>query len=256
MKLRDLMLILFTFIFFLHTASGEETKAESTQEEGFPRYIFRELPRNLLQDSKEILQPLNLAILGFAIQTTVVLDQSGADHEIQKEVKNSLKGYGKIGTYGGVWYTIAGITLSTYIVGRLRDDEKMIDTGKALIESQIITQVATSTLKFAVRRRRPDGSERTSFPSGHASASFALASTIDSLYGHKIGIPLHAFAGFVAFTRLSDNKHFASDVLFGAALGTSIGMATAKVHKKQNRKFSLMPYSDGESGGLVLAFIW
>ena len=256
MKLRDLMLILFTFIFFLHTASGEETKAESTQEEGFPRYIFRELPRNLLQDSKEILQPLNLAILGFAIQTTVVLDQSGADHEIQKEVKNSLKGYGKIGTYGGVWYTIAGITLSTYIVGRLRDDEKMIDAGKALIGSQIITQIATSALKFAVRRRRPDGSERTSFPSGHASASFALASTIDSLYGHKIGIPLHAFAGFVAFTRLSDNKHFASDVLFGAALGTSIGMATAKVHKKQNRKFSLMPYSDGESGGLVLAFIW
>lgn len=256
MKLRDLMLILFTFIFFLHTASGEETKAESTQEEGFPRYIFRELPRNLLQDSKEILQPLNLAILGFAIQTTVVLDQSGADHEIQKEVKNSLKGYGKIGTYGGVWYTIAGITLSTYIVGRLRDDEKMIDAGKALIESQIITQIATSALKFAVRRRRPDGSERTSFPSGHASASFALASTIDSLYGHKIGIPLHAFAGFVGFTRLSENKHFASDVLFGAALGTSIGMATAKVYKKQNRKFSLMPYSDGESGGLVLAFIW
>jgi membrane-associated phospholipid phosphatase len=146
----------------------------------------------------------------------------------------------------------------------------MIDTGKALIESQIITQVATSALKFAVRRRRPDGSERTSFPSGHASASFALASTpsghasasfalastIDSLYGHKIGIPLHAFAGFVGFTRLSENKHFASDVLFGAELGTVVGRATAKVHKKQNRKFSLMPYSDGESGGLVLAFIW
>ena len=199
---------------------------------------------------------MNLAILGLAVEATAVLNQSGTDHDIQKEVKNSLKGYGKIGTYGGVWYTIAGITLSTYIVGRLRDDEKMIDTGKALIESQIITQVATSALKFAVRRRRPDGSERTSFPSGHASASFALASTIDSLYGHKIGIPLYAFAGFVAFTRLSDNKHFASDVLFGAALGTSIGMATAQVHKKQNRKFSLIPYSDGESGGLMLVLIW
>ena len=250
------MLTLFSFIFFLHTASAGETEPRKTEEESFPRYVFRELPRNLLQDSKEISQPLNLAILGFAIQTTVVLDQSGADHEIQKEVKNNLKGYGKIGTYGGVWYTIAGITLSTYIVGRLRGDEKMINTGKALIESQIITQVATNALKFAVRRRRPDGSERTSFPSGHASATFALASTVDSLYGHKIGLPIYAFAGFVGFTRISENKHFTSDVLFGAALGTSIGMATAKVHKKQNRRFSLIPYSDGECGGLMLVFIW
>ena len=256
MKLRDLMLILFSFIFFLSMASAEETKAEKTQEEGFPTYILRELPRNLLQDSKESLQPLNLAFLGLAVQATVVLDQSGADHGIQKEVENSLKGYGKIGTYGGAWYTIAGITISTYVVGRLIEDKKMIDTGKALIESQIITQIATNALKFAVRRRRPDGSERTSFPSGHASATFALASTIDSLYGHKIGLPLYAFAGFVGFTRISENKHFTSDVLFGAALGTSIGMATAKVHKKQNRRFSLIPYSDGECGGLMLVFIW
>ncbi|MGH7799983.1 MAG: phosphatase PAP2 family protein [Thermodesulfobacteriota bacterium] len=256
MKLGYLMLTLFSFMFFLNTASAEETKAEKTQEESFPTYILRELPRNLLQDSKKSLQTLNLAILGFAIQATVVLDQSGADNEIQKEFKNSLKGYGKIGTYGGAWYTIAGITIATYVVGRLIEDKKMIDTGKALIESQIITQIATNALKFAVRRRRPDGSERTSFPSGHASATFALASTIDSLYGHKIGIPLYAFAGFVAFTRLSENKHFASDVLFGAALGTVIGRATAQVHKKGNRRFSLMPYSDGKSSGLMVVFIW
>jgi hypothetical protein len=163
MKLRGLILILFFFIFSLHTASAEEMETRKAEEESFPGYIFRELPRNLLQDSKESFQPLNLAILGFAIQATVVLDQSGADQEIQKEVKNSLKGYGKIGTFGGVWYTIAGITLSPYIVGRLRDDEKIIDAGKALIESQIITQVATNALKFTVRRERPDGSARTSF---------------------------------------------------------------------------------------------
>lgn len=255
MKLRNIILILFLFIFFLRTASAEETDTRKAEEESFPSYILRELPRNLLQDSKESFQPLNLAILGFAAQVTLVLALTDADQDIQKEVKNSLNGYGKIGTFGGMWYTIAGITLSPYIVGRFRDDEKMIDAGKALIESQILTQVATNALKFTVRRERPDGSARTSFPSGAASATFDIASTINSLYGYKIGIPLYAFAGFVGFTRLSENKHFTSDVLFGAALGTAIGRSTAQAHKKENRRFSLMPYSDGEGGGLMIVFI-
>ncbi len=77
------------------------------------------------------------------------------------------------------------------------------------------------------------------------------------MYGHQIGIPLYVFAGFVGLSRTSDNKHFLSDVLFGAALGTAIGRGVAKVHKNEKiDKFTVMPFSDGESSGVMLTLRW
>jgi membrane-associated phospholipid phosphatase len=77
------------------------------------------------------------------------------------------------------------------------------------------------------------------------------------MYGHKIGIPLYMYAGFVAFSRLSNNSHFLSDALFGAVLGTVVGRAVASIHKdKGNSKLSILPYSDGSGGGLMLTLSW
>ena len=41
--------------------------------------------------------------------------------------------------------------------------------------------------------------------------------------GYRAGIPTYALATYVAMSRLHDNRHFASDVAFGAALGVVIG---------------------------------
>ena len=118
----------------------------------------------------------------------------------------------------------------------------------------------TSLIKVSVGRERPDGSGNrfsSSFPSGHVSGSFALASTIDTMYGHYFGIPLYLFAGYVGFSRMSDNKHFLSDVVFGAALGTAIGRGVAKIHKNEcEGKFHITPYTDGNGAGLLLTLSW
>ncbi len=118
----------------------------------------------------------------------------------------------------------------------------------------------TSAVKLSVGRERPDGSGSrfsSSFPSGHVSGSFAFASVFDVMYGYKVGIPLYAFASFVGLSRLSDNKHFLSDVLFGAALGSAIGRGVAKIHKNEKKgNFTVMPYSDGRSMGIAFALTW
>jgi membrane-associated phospholipid phosphatase len=239
---------------------AREIAVEKTVDESLPRYIFKTLPKNLFLGAKESLWGYNLAALGIGAGASLTLSQTDADAEIQDDLSDSMGDLAKIGDIGGREVTLVGIIASTYIFGRLVGDAKLVETGKALIEAEILRAVMTKIIKVSTDRERPNGGEdrfSSSFPSGHASGSFALASVFDVMYGHKIGIPLYTLAGFVGFSRLSDNKHFLSDVLFGAVLGTVVGRTVANIHKKEDDdKFSLVPYSDGSSAGLMLTVSW
>ena len=252
--------IVFIVVFCISPTYAEDVDVEKTVDESLPRYIFKTLPKNLLVGTRESLWGYNLAALGIGAGAAITLSQTDADVEIQDDVTDSIGDLAEIGDIGGHGLTLAGIIVSTYILGRLVKDEKVIETGKALIEAEIITAVMTKIIKVSTGRERPNGGEdrlSSSFPSGHASGSFSMASVVDVMYGHKIGIPLYLFAGFVGFSRLSDNKHFLSDVLFGAVLGTIVGRTVARIHEKEEyNKFSILPYSDGRSAGFRLALSW
>ncbi|MGH7792910.1 MAG: phosphatase PAP2 family protein [Thermodesulfobacteriota bacterium] len=252
--------IAFIVVSCISPTYAEEIAVEKTVDESLPRYIFKTLPKNLFLGAKESLWGYNLAALGIGAGAAIILDQTDADAEIQDDLSDSIGDFAKIGDIGGREFTLVGITLSTYILGRFVRDEKLVETGKALIEAEILRAVMTKIIKVSTGRERPNGGEdrfSSSFPSGHASGSFALASVFDVMYGHKIGIPLYTLAGFVGFSRLSDNKHFLSDVLFGAVLGTVVGRTVARIHKKEEyNEFSIIPYSDGSSAGLMLTLSW
>ncbi|MEM4409591.1 MAG: phosphatase PAP2 family protein [Candidatus Caldarchaeum sp.] len=248
--------IVFLLIVSFPYYSNAERIEQSTASESFTGYLFKELPRNLMSGARKGVSPLNIALVGLSLQSALVLDRSGADRSVQDEIRGTFGGYEDIGTYGGAWYTLSGIVLSSYIVARLKDDPKMIEASKALIEGQILAQLATGALKLSVRRERPDGSNKLSFPSGHASATFALASTLQTFYGSLVGVPAYAFASYVAISRLSDNRHFLSDVLVGAALGVAAGRGAALAHNRQKSPVTLLPYSNGDGGGLALMVTW
>ena len=74
-----------------------------------------------------------------------------------------------------------------------------------------------------------------SFPSGHSSAIFSVATVIALEYWDTKWVPGVCFglAGFTALYRLAVNDHWSSDVLFGSALGFAVGsMVYFNVHKK------------------------
>ena len=71
-------------------------------------------------------------------------------------------------------------------------------------------------------------SNRRSFPSGHTSASFIAATVAHKLYGRQISSPAFLLAGLTGISRIHDNKHYLSDVIFGAALGITIGLGFSK----------------------------
>ena len=77
-------------------------------------------------------------------------------------------------------------------------------------------------IKYTVKRERPDNSRRTSFPSGHTANAFMIATMMYKEYGELspwIGIGSYASASTVAVMRMLNNRHWMSDVLFGAGIG-------------------------------------
>ncbi len=77
-------------------------------------------------------------------------------------------------------------------------------------------------IKYSVKRERPDNSRKTSFPSGHTANAFLIATMFYKEYGMLspwVGIGSYASASTVAVMRMLNNRHWMSDVLFGAGIG-------------------------------------
>lgn len=88
--------------------------------------------------------------------------------------------------------------------------------------SVAILTASTYGLKYAIKRMRPDGSEATSFPSGHTGRAFASAAILDKEYGWRspwFGIGGYTVAALTGVSRICNNRHWMSDVVAGAAVG-------------------------------------
>lgn len=147
---------------------------------------------------------------------------------------------------GGGYIQVGG-ALGAFVVGRLSQRPVVASVGADLVRAQIINTVLTQGLKLAVGRRRPDGL-RYSFPSGHASSSFATAMVLQRRLGWKAGVPAFGMATYVAASRLQENKHYLSDVVFGAAIGIVSGRAVT-VGRGRNT-FALVPLTAPGSVGI------
>ena len=109
--------------------------------------------------------------------------------------------------------------------------------GKQLFLSLLAAAAATEGLKAVVHERRPNGGE-DSFPSGHASISFAGASYLQCRYGWRYGIPAFLAAAFVGYSRVEADEHWTKDVLGGAAIGIVSGVIfTSRYRKEPGRAF-------------------
>src|SRR6185312_7954511 len=128
--------------------------------------------------------------------------------------------------------TLFGAAIVTYAVGRLKDRPKISHMGMDLIQSLVVSEAMTETLKYATRRERPDGSGKNSFPSGHAADTFAFATALERHLGWKGAVPAYMIASYVAISRLPDNRHWLSDVVFGSSVGIIAGRTVTR-HGRQ-----------------------
>ena len=129
--------------------------------------------------------------------------------------------------YGGRWghWILLSSILATSLDNGKKDklSEKMEFSTLAMVTNGILTEA----MKRGFGRKRPNGSCCKSFPSGHTSHSSTIATIVNELYGDQIGIAAYCLAALVAASRINDNKHYLSDVIFGAGLGTAVGRGFA-----------------------------
>ena len=137
----------------------------------------------------------------------------------------------------------------TYAWGRIADKPKVSHVGMDLLQSEIVAAALTGGLKFATGRERPDGSGATSFPSGHASGTFAFATALERHLGWRYSVPAYTVASYVAASRLPANRHWLSDVVFGAVVGIVSGR-TVTSREAQPYPVSVAP----TAGGLVISW--
>ena len=200
--------------------------------------------------------------------TWVILGIGGAaaaiSHPADDNVNASLTGsdaagrFFAAGKYIGSVYVQAGTAIGLYVIGRYMlphaDGEpktnKVSHLGFDLLRALIVSQLLTQGIKVAVQRDRPTG-ESCAFPSGHASATFATASVLERHLGFRGAWPTFAIAGYVAISRLHDNRHFLSDVVFGSALGIATGWTVVGRHGRSN--YALMPQP--VPGGIMVSLI-
>jgi membrane-associated phospholipid phosphatase len=124
----------------------------------------------------------------------------------------------------GQEWVLGGGALATYAIGHVFDRPKVAAVGGDLIEAQLVAGAASLALKHAIRRPRPDG-EPHSFPSGHASGTFAAATVVQRHYGLKGAIPAYTAAVLITGARMQANSHYATDLIMGAAVGILSGRA-------------------------------
>jgi membrane-associated phospholipid phosphatase len=129
-----------------------------------------------------------------------------------------------------------------YILPMFDNDESVTNKwshmGLDLVRAELLQEGLVQVIKVSVNRTRPNG-QKYSFPSGHAAATFAFASVIERHLGARLAWPTILIATYVGTSRLHDNVHFLSDVVFGAALGTASGWTVVGRHGRTN--YSLMP---------------
>ena len=188
-----------------------------------------------------------LIIGAFAVGAAAI---SPLDRAIAREIREpsaqndraasrAASAFNFIGSKGVV---IAG--LAAYGVGRLGHFERVADLGLHTTEALFVSAGVTSIFKGLAGRQRPGVAgvndpddfkfgggfgkhASTSFPSGHATASFAFA-TMVTLETHHwkpsstwyVAPIMFGGATMVGVARLYSNAHWASDILMGAGVGT------------------------------------
>lgn len=128
-----------------------------------------------------------------------------------------------------------------------------------LIKSEILVMAITYPLKKLVAEPRPDTGALNSFPSGHTAQAFAAATFMAKEYGDKsiwYSVGAYGMATSVGVMRVLNDRHWANDVLAGAAIGilsTNLAYLTHRYKwgnkkKSTNHQTLVVPSYDGKTG--------
>ena len=193
---------------------------------------------------------------------------AGAAYATADDLHDELEDYWLTDTPGDVTDVYGAssinipVSMGLWTLGTVREREGLRDLGAGLTRTLTLTQIVVGPIKLAARRRRPDGSNRRSFPSGHTANAFAMARLVQREYGNRLALPLYAVGGLTAAGRVAGARHYVSDVVAGATVGLIVGSCASISHRapadahSPAKTLTLVPQALRGGGLLQLTMQW
>jgi hypothetical protein len=255
--------------------SGESPLSENLPARSTPLQLVRNEARLYLEDSLALVRApfnwnssdwLKAGAVGLGIGGVMLFDEQLASG-VQENRSGSTNRLSQLTTRFGsadAFYISGALVIS----GIAFKNSNVSSMGREAIEASIFTGIIGGLSKKAFGRERPitsadetnfrPGSSNQSFPSGHTTEAFTLASVVAARSSGWL-IPTLAYAGacLVAYDRVNDRAHFPSDVVAGAALGIAVGRFVVHRHQPEPQgipqvELQVVPVRNG--AGLLVKF--
>jgi hypothetical protein len=161
-----------------------------------------------------------------------------SDSWIEKQIPSRIVNRSQTASNYAV-YSLMGLAASSSLLGWVRSDDHLAETGLLSAEAAINSTAVSYFLKSAFERRRPyQGNEHggffrggSSFPSEHVAVAWSVASVWAHEYPGTLSQTLaYGLASAVSVTRVTGKQHFASDALVGSALGWYFARQAYRAH--------------------------
>ena len=169
---------------------------------------------------KQSIVPFSLIGTGLVINYA---SGSIGKENIQKQIQNQFPNFET--NADDFLLFVPAITMYAADLLKVESKNDAFTQTKYLFISGLANSLVTYGIKKLTNEERPNGEDNLSFPSGHASNAFVMATVL--YHEFKDSNPWIAYSGFVfagttAAFRVLNNVHWVSDVLVGAGLGIII----------------------------------
>ncbi|MCU1299973.1 MAG: Membrane-associated phospholipid phosphatase [Candidatus Sulfotelmatobacter sp.] len=265
-----------------HTTSAASPHSASSQHERCGLKKLDQCLKDLAHDQAGIwTSPLRVNshdtvwLIPFAGSTSAAF---AYDQDALRQVGTANKGLidksETVSEFGSPYATF-GEAGALYLLGALKHNDHLRETGVLGAEAVADASLVAGGLKLATNRERPnegigtgrfwphgtrDYSLDSSFPSGHAAASWALARVIAAEYpGWLTKLGVYGFATAISASRITARQHFPSDVVVGSTFGYLIGGYVVRHHSSAHQdesSYTLLPIFDRSQHayGVTVAF--
>jgi membrane-associated phospholipid phosphatase len=255
-----------------NAAAGAEGQAQAKPADqaagdGYPKNL-KQAGKDFLSDAGQIwTAPLHIRdkdVFPLIALTAAATFLIAADEPIRDSVHSYAEQHAWVGDVGPVITQFGGpmgwVTAGTFFgAGLLFKDDRARDTGYLAASAMLQCMFVHTFVKAMTGRQRPafaDGEDHwtgpvgfikfftsgntgqyDAFPSGHTSTAFALATVVSLQYRHRPWVPVvaYALATGVGLSRMTMEKHWASDVLVGAVLGQVVARMVVRNYSQRRR---------------------
>ncbi|MCG8468146.1 MAG: phosphatase PAP2 family protein [Gemmatimonadetes bacterium] len=145
-----------------------------------------------------------------------------------------------IGRDYGDWQLTAPVFFGgSALFGLMTGGSEGLGRAGAAVVGVVAGSFANETINQIVGRYRPDQGRgvlafdpfrgHSSFGSGHAAYSFAIAAAVDEVTDGWLAVPFYGLAGLTALSRVYLDRHWFSDIAFGGLMGYLGGRLGARI---------------------------